>query len=98
MVPTDFKNINFKAEVLWEVLPQNCFLFAKKYKGFSKFIKEKNVLVSFQLLPLEISFKAKSAVEAAFLGSLRYFRHQYQLHSIIYVALATLAIWPLWPY
>ena len=74
------------------------FLICQKIKRFSKLIKEKNFLMSFQLLPLEISFKAKSAVEAAFLGSLRFFRHQYQWHSIIYVAMATMAIWPLWPY
>ena len=77
---------------------QKCHSLSKNNKGFSKLIKEKIFLMSFQLLPLKISFKAKSAVEAAFLGSLRFFRHQYQWHSIIYVAMATMAIWPLWPY
>ena len=67
---------------------------SQKYKGFSKFIEEKYFRMSFQFLPLKIIFKTKSASQAVFLGSRRFFRHQYQWQSNIYVAMATMAIWP----
>ena len=73
----------------------------QKYKGFSKFIKGNYSRMSFQFLSLNISSKAKSASEAAFLRSRRFFRHPYQWHGSTMAPMATMAIsliWPIWPY
>ena len=46
---------------------------SQKYKGFSKFIKEKYFRISFQFLPLKMIFKAKFTSEAPILRSRRFF-------------------------
>ena len=83
------------------MLPQKRCFFAIKYKGFSKFIKEKYFLKSFQFLPLKIIFMEKSVLEAPILRWRRFFGHPYQWPGATMATMATMAIsilWPLWPY
>ena len=56
--------------------PSRAILFCKKYKGFSKFIKETNFQPAFQYLYFKTIDQPKSDQRVQFLWSRRFFRHQ----------------------
>ena len=70
---------------------------SQKYKGFSKFIKEKYFRISFQFLPLKMIFKAKFTSEDPILRSRRFFRHPCQKPGPTMAIMATIAIMAIMP-